>query len=188
LFAGVVLPADVMSALVEVQRALGMRALPFRFERAEKLHITVRFIGATAEDRVAPIVEALRSAAGMAPLHEVTLAESGAFPSVARPGVVWIGLSGAVDALVRLERCVDESLREIGIPGEQRNYHPHITIARVNRPASGETRRAMSVAIEELAAPPPLRIPVERVVLFESVAAEGGTRYVIVDSLPLGRN
>ncbi|WP_447972643.1 RNA 2',3'-cyclic phosphodiesterase [Nitrospira sp. Kam-Ns4a] len=99
--------------------------------RPESIHVTLKFLGEIEEGRVAAIGEALeRIAASLAPFA-VEVGGLGVFPDARAPRVVWLGLSGQVDALVRLAAEVDAALHALGFPREDRPFAPHLTLARV---------------------------------------------------------
>jgi 2'-5' RNA ligase len=59
----------------------------------------------------------------------------GAFPSIARPKVIWLGIN-ADDALPRLVKAVNAVTEELGYPSERRPFSAHITLGRVKSYAS----------------------------------------------------
>lgn len=58
----------------------------------------------------------------------------GAFPSVNRPRVVWLGIDGDTDALISLQAEIDTGFQEYGFKKEDRPFQPHLTLARVKEP------------------------------------------------------
>ena len=139
-----------------LRRALDVRAME-RFMRGgrvqglslvppDNLHVTVRFLGDVDEERIPEITEALRAAVAPIATGAIRLQDFGAFPTPQRPSVVWCGVAG--DVLAPLEHAVTAALTPLGFPPEQREYHPHVTVARVRE---ARTRRVIS---ERLAAAP----------------------------------
>src|SRR5690606_29803955 len=95
----------------------------------------------------------------------------GAFPSLRRANVLWIGVTGDPD-LALLQREIEPALSRLGFPREQRPFRPHITIGRLR---SGER----PLDIERLASLVDFqaRVTVESVELMQSVMTPGGSRY-----------
>jgi len=56
----------------------------------------------------------------------------GAFPTWARPRVLWVGVSGDGGALSLLQHGVQEQLVQLGFRAEERGFTPHLTLGRVN--------------------------------------------------------
>ena len=98
------------------------------------MHLTVRFIGATDEERLVALQRALVPAFET-PRFTLTVEGTGAFPPKGPPRVVWAGLEDGRDQLLALERELTGRLSTIGIPPEDRPYSPHLTLARVRDPA-----------------------------------------------------
>lgn len=95
-----------------------------RWTPEEQIHLTLQFLGrispadvAQIQARLAPLPRLLRlSAEGV-----------GGFPSVRRPGVIWVGLAGNVQQLEQLQADVENATRR----KEERPFRPHLTIGRV---------------------------------------------------------
>jgi 2'-5' RNA ligase len=105
------------------------RDLPVRWVHDDGLHITLKFFGDIEPAHAAPIGSALEAtAAKFAPLC-LQLRGFGAFPSLRRANVLWIGIE-AEPRLLALHRDLESALFAIGYPRDQRPFRPHITIAR----------------------------------------------------------
>lgn len=92
----------------------------------DAMHITLRFIGESPEGNLKRIISSLERISH--PQFEISLAGLGAFPSPARPNVLWVGCHS--DSLATLAQSVDASLSATGIKKESRPFSPHLTIAR----------------------------------------------------------
>ena len=89
------------------------------------IHLTVKFLGNVDRDRLDPIVAALTGALGEAGAFDATIRGLGAFPSLARPRVIWAGVTEGAGAMVEAARRVDEALAAVGFPREARPFSPH---------------------------------------------------------------
>jgi 2'-5' RNA ligase len=100
-----------------------------RLTRRENWHITVAFLGEVATARV-PVAAAVMQevAAGLVPLR-LHVAGGGTFGGRRDP-ILWAGIGGEVDALRRLARLLQRSLRRARLPVDERPPRPHLTIAR----------------------------------------------------------
>ncbi len=176
------LDGGVHEALARVQAELRQRPLPsLRWVRPDAIHLTLKFLGETAADKVPAIEAALRQAlAGLSPLR-VELGPLGTFGG-RRPRVLWIGVAGDVDRLKDLQARVERALRSLGFPREERPYSPHLTLARV--PPSG----AIGPALEEALAavpPPQAAMDVREVSLMLSRLGPAGAAYERLAAFPL---
>lgn len=103
-----------------------------RFLRAESAHLTLVFLGETAENRLPALCSALEKAAQVAPF-EFMLSGLGAFPSASRARVLWAGVGAGSERLGSLAGAMRRALAGL-IQLEEREYVPHITVCRFRRP------------------------------------------------------
>lgn len=185
LFVAIEIPETWRRVAVETAEALHARLGPepgLRFTAAERLHLTLRFLGEVD----AAVEPELRAQLG----REVTrvevpleLAEVGTFGSRSRPTVVWLGLGGDLAGLAGVRGAVDRAAVASGLEVDARPLRPHITLARVDRRAPAEQRRAISDAVGALARPPGSPFVASEVVLVRSYLGRGA-RYEVLMRCP----
>src|SRR5712692_8548467 len=90
-------------------------------------HLTLRFIGETAEDVAADIDNALSRL--QARRFTLQIAGTGAFGGD-KPRSLWVGVERSPD-LVALRYKIEQALIRAGLPPELRKYAPHVTLARL---------------------------------------------------------
>jgi RNA 2',3'-cyclic 3'-phosphodiesterase len=95
----------------------------------ENLHVTLKFLGSVAPERLHALAEPLATLAAAWPTFVVTFTGVGAFPGATRPRVLWIGAHAP--ELEPLARGVDVASIVAGLAAEDRPYHPHVTLGRV---------------------------------------------------------
>ena len=118
---------DRLEPLVRELRTSGA---PLKLVATGQLHATLKFLGDTEEGFVDDIVEAIRAACRGVPPFSLSLRGTGAFPSLSRMNVVWVGLEGA-EPLGRIAALLDTGLEPLGFRRENRAWAPHATLARV---------------------------------------------------------
>lgn len=124
LFVAVDLPEESKQALADLcQGVPGVRWLP-----PDQLHLTIKFIGDVDSTMFAAIRQGL-SGEGLAPFA-CRLRGVGCFPPRGRPRVLWVGMM-AEEGLFGLQGTVENRLRTLGVPPEERKFVPHITLARL---------------------------------------------------------
>lgn len=128
------LEASVREALYEAAAPLRAAAPRLRWVPAERLHLTVKFLGDTEPAHVGPLVAALGEVAGRHRDVPLVLRGAGAFPTLRRPRVVWCGVDPD-PRLELLQHDVEEACAAVGFPVEGRAFRPHVTLARVKVPA-----------------------------------------------------
>jgi RNA 2',3'-cyclic 3'-phosphodiesterase len=95
-----------------------------RWVPPQNLHVTLKFIGSVPQEKLEPIIEALRRVRADKP---VKLNFRGMGGSSA--GVYWIAIEPC-PALEALAAHIDHSLEPLGIASENRPFNPHVTVAR----------------------------------------------------------
>jgi RNA 2',3'-cyclic 3'-phosphodiesterase len=176
--------ADLVGELrSQVEANAPKRRSAVRWVRLDGLHLTLRFLGPTSEERVAAVARSVdAAAAGRAPV-DIEIGGGGAFPSPSRPRTIWLGLIRGKDQLADLARAVDTELTTAGWEPQERPLRAHLTLAR----ADGR-REGPAVARRLIERASALRVPfrADRLVLFESVTGGGPARYVARHEARLG--
>jgi 2'-5' RNA ligase len=172
LFVGVPIVDDARREVVALLARLREREWPVRWVHDEGSHLTLKFYGEVAPERLDVIAESVRLACrGTAPLP-LRLGALGAFPSGSRPRVLWVGLD-APPELGLLQERLEETGEAIGFPPEGAPFRPHVTLGRVREgqrfPRGGLDEHQASYARAAFVA--------DRVVLYESVLTRQGPRY-----------
>jgi 2'-5' RNA ligase len=183
LFLAINLPPAVRHAIVEAAAPLREAAPTLPWVDAEKLHLTVKFLGEQPEEMATAVADAMRSVAKRNRIVDVELGGVGAFPNFRRPRVVWLGVSPE-PKLELLHHDVEAACEALGVPVEGRPFRPHLTLSRV-RPRSLD-----GVSLKQLARVARLVTYVEEVVinsidLMESELTTKGAKYHLVASHPL---
>lgn len=123
-------------ALVEVQR----RHLEAKWLRADKFHCTLVFLGHPTADTLTAM-EPVLAALGQRHRHfSLRLQGAGLFTTARAPSVLWLGVTGQIDALRSLQSDASQCLE---VP--EREYVPHVTLARARGPdAFATTEKALA--------------------------------------------
>ncbi len=143
------------------------------------MHLTVRFLGEVDEELLGPLEDALT---GEVPPVDVSLklGAGGTFGSPPRTSVVWIGVGGDLEGLRDLAQRIERAVGSAGLPSEERDFHPHLTVARVRRQARPAQRRAIARAVEALPAPAPHPFRARERALVRSQLGRSGPRYEVL--------
>jgi 2'-5' RNA ligase len=180
LFYAVALPDDARErAAVHIAslRDAVARQLKVSWERAAKMHVTLKFFGDVAAARVEQLTRAAeRVSTGHAPLS-LRLEGCGVFPSRSRPHVLWLGVADKDNKLAALQRDLEAECARENFTRETRPFHPHITIARL-RSTDANARRLASLHTERRFGP--VEFPVTEFVLMRSELGAGGSVYDVV--------
>jgi len=164
----------------ELRRELTPRVI--RWARPDQLHITLQFLGNIERSRLPDFCSAV--AAATQQQVELRVANLGCFPSALRPRVLWVGVTGQVALLQQLKLRLDEHLQPLGYEPETREYHPHITLARIG-PLKPAEREAMQQCIARLGSTDCGSWTVMAVDLMRSHLSPHGARYEVIQSFKL---
>jgi len=185
LFIAVNFPSALRREAWDASAPLRRSALPVRWVAPEALHLTLKFLGEVESPRESAVLAAMHDLAPGSRPFTLSLGGFGAFPSVERPRVVWLGCEG-VPALELLQHAVEQRMHALGFPLEGRPFRPHLTLGRVR---SGGQRRERD--------PPDLgalldgldftgAATIESLDLMESRLGPDGPRYSVRQAVPLG--
>jgi 2'-5' RNA ligase len=149
----------------------------------DQFHLTLKFLGDTQEGLVPEIVTAMREATvGLRPF-QIHVRGTGAFPSIARMNVIWVGVEGA-DPIARIADSLEAALEPLGFPRERRSWSAHVTLARVKgREDLDRARRVLEVHAKEDFG----TRTVDAVHLKKSVLSPQGALYSVVATVPFNK-
>lgn len=137
LFAALVPPPEAvehLDAFLEVRRG----AAPYRWATSEQLHVTLAFYAEVEERRLDDLAERLARTAARRIAFETAIAGGGAFPNAGRARVLWAGLDLAEPERTVLDRLAAgcrAAASRAGIVVDGQRFRPHVTVARLGRPA-----------------------------------------------------
>lgn len=103
--------------------------LPYKqWPYKEDLHITLKFLGPVEPNKLNDLINKLK---GIEQLKEfeLTVGTIGTFGNPLKPRVLWAGVE-KTDELVVLHNQVEECAERVGFAKENREYRPHITLAK----------------------------------------------------------
>jgi 2'-5' RNA ligase len=132
LFVALEIPSSVrenLAAAIQEMRSVAPRV---KWVRPENLHVTLKFLGETPSDKLAPLRAALFAVRSPRPV-ELRFHGVGFFPNDKHPRVFWAGLTSSPN-LAPLARTIDQATATLGFPLETRPFTPHLTLARFDPP------------------------------------------------------
>ncbi len=130
-FVGIRIDPEMLQRISEVQSQLQQKLRGVRWVRKENLHLTLKFLGDTPEEKVGPLVDALEPVLTAIAPFRIIGRGIGVFPDIRRARILWAGLEG--DDLARLVMEVERAVEPFGFEKEKRDFRPHLTIGRWRR-------------------------------------------------------
>lgn len=194
LFIAVPLPIAVRERVAEIISRLGSTDLPARWVDPDNAHLTLHFIGETPPEMAELLRMALGAAVSPHQPFELRTAEAGAFPSLRRPRVLWLGLWGQAYRLEALYNDIGDFLDDFGLDIDEGEFHPHITLGRIRATEGvkvGMLPEIVRAAYEELQADhltgsgTEVSLPITEVQLLRSHLEQDGPRYEMLSTYTL---
>ncbi|MEO0079245.1 MAG: RNA 2',3'-cyclic phosphodiesterase [candidate division WOR-3 bacterium] len=168
---------EQLSGLLE--RVKSRTALRVKWVRPEQMHLTLVFLGEVSPD----FLESAKAQLAKVVLEfrpiQCQLAGLGAFPSLTRARVLWVGLAQGSEELKRLQAGVSRVLEEIGYKPEKRPFSPHLTLGRLREPAAAEFIKEIPFESSPFT--------VDQLILFRSVLRPQGPEYTRLAEFRLSR-
>ncbi|HKY77555.1 MAG TPA: RNA 2',3'-cyclic phosphodiesterase [Acidimicrobiia bacterium] len=171
-------PEDVLDAVAAAVAPARSVRVGLRWEQRERYHLTLQFLGPVP--KLAPVVDGLAAAVTDRSAFSVQLGGAGAFPKPGRARVVWVGPAAGGPDLVGLAAAVAGGLRPHGYEPDRKEFHPHLTLARLKVPDNVAEVLA-AIGSEPVGEP----FTVGEVVLYQSQLSSKGPTYTVLERFPL---
>jgi len=171
-FLGVPLTEELREAIRWLQSGLKSRILDIRWSRPENLHLTLHFFGETKQENLEKIKVSVLSVKRCHRPFQVDVIGLGAFPSLRRPRVIWLGLNPQ-NQLRQLHRDCHRALQAVGLDTDSRSYSPHLTIGRAKKRTNELTTLGSDLEHRLVG-----HLPVERLILYESRLKPDGAEHI----------
>ena len=132
LFIAALIPENVLQELEEYINAIKEEIDGLKWEKPEKLHVTLKFLGNVKQAGVQEISSLIEDLVKEYSPFKTNLSELGGFPRLNNPRVLYVGLTENKQ-LTNFHLELDRGLSAIGFEREERKFVPHITIGRVKK-------------------------------------------------------
>jgi len=177
IFIAINLPDEIMNGLKANEKR--WPSLHIKWTNYANMHITLQFLGNVNRKDFNAILSAVeKTAPNIAPFH-ISIDKIVLGPDSDEPTMFWATL--IIDNnLLNLKKALDESLKSFGYFLENREFKPHITLAR----ARGNQLKGKKTNVQLKG----MRFKVESIEVMQSQLHPAGSKYKIVESFKLGNN
>jgi RNA 2',3'-cyclic 3'-phosphodiesterase len=182
LFIALNLPKKERTRIHRAARVLREAGMPVRWVDPEHYHVTLKFLGQVRKDDIPRIEQSMARAAESNRPFTTELGGFGAFPTVRRPRVLWLGV-GANPELRCLKQDIEWALGDAGFGAETRAFHPHITLGRADEAGGAGAFRGLDDLVASITFSG--EIKVHTVDLMGSRLSRAGPSYSVVSSVKL---
>lgn len=177
LFVAVKISEEIHATIAALIRELKPLDGSWKWVRTENLHVTLKFLGEIPHEKLLSIKGALGTVNCEWPVS-LKFRGLGFFPNEGRPRVLWAGME-APESLPALAAAIDVALARVGVPREEREFTPHLTLAR-NK--DGKVSEKLRSALGRHAASQLGEMSATAFHLIESKLKSTGAEYTTLDS------
>jgi 2'-5' RNA ligase len=167
------LDADVRAGIARAAERIRREArVSASWVEPDNYHITLRFLGDIDPSSTVQLKGLATEVAGECGAFSIALREIGAFPSLDRARVLWVG-GKAPEGFRTLVESLNKSLADLGFPDEPKPVVAHATIARLK----GLPDRRLGQMVEATGALALRDCTPDHVLLMQSELTPRGARY-----------
>lgn len=182
LFIALNLPKKLRTRIHRAAKPLRDEDMPVRWVDPEHYHVTLKFLGEVRRERVPGIEGGMARIAAETRAFDTGLAGFGAFPTIRRPRVIWLGV-GANPELRCLKQDLEWTLGEVGFEAETRAFHPHVTLGRADGQGGAGAFRGLDELVAAMSFEGEVRV--HTIDLMRSHLSKDGPLYSVVSSTRL---
>lgn len=135
LFVAIPIPEPIVEELKSAQLELKRTtpAAEIRWLPAKHFHLTLKFLGEVAPDRLPDLEKAMASACLGFAVMRMASTGIGFFPNAAKPRVIWAGVDDPQGRLARLAQVLENAVQSFTAETKTESFVGHITLGRVVR-------------------------------------------------------
>jgi 2'-5' RNA ligase len=155
-----------------------------RWTAIAQLHLTLQFLGYVDRKYLPDFENALAKVCSQIAPFQLGAQGVGCFPSQRKPRVLWVGLNGEVERLAQMKSALDAGFSTLGFVPEERKFHPHLTLARIEH----LKLREIETFSRQITANETTRFgawAVEKVDLMQSILSSTGPKYSLLKAFSL---
>jgi 2'-5' RNA ligase len=143
LFIAAPIPTDISRNLECIISDFKKTGADIKWMKPESIHITLKFLGETEENRLPEIISAIERLEIKKSGLEAEVKGIGFFPDKKRPRIIWAGLEENSPFLAKAVSILDSAMSTLGFESENRRFSPHLTIGRFR------SNRGLAMLIDE---------------------------------------
>ncbi len=182
-FIAIDMPAIIVDFAGKRQQALKNAGIDMKWVRPENIHLTLQCLGDVETEKIHAVQACMEKAAREVSAFSLKAKGLGVFPSLKRPKVMWMGVTGQTDFLKTLSLQISDALVNLGIPQEKRVFKGHLTIGRIKGKLDTQQLGRVISAQKEYETP---IVEVDSVCLFQSRLTPRGAIYTKLAEVSLG--
>mgnify|MGYP006279379007 FL=1 len=152
-----------------------------KWVNSEQFHITLFFLGDTDEEMIPRIRTQLGNMADQFNSFNINLSGLGVFKNINKPRVLWTGIY-QYDTMKKIKERIEEEIVALGFPAEEREFRPHLTIARLKWINDKEKLKDL---IETYKKEDFQQVKINEIIYYESILKPSGPVYKPIEKFVL---
>ncbi|MGD1041623.1 MAG: RNA 2',3'-cyclic phosphodiesterase [Sedimentisphaerales bacterium] len=192
-FIAIDIDGKIRKAIADLQKQIAskvdVKKGDLKWVEPNNIHLTLKFLGEISDEQVAEVSEIAKTVAQAHQKFNLEIESVGSFPPTgSQKGggrsakVVWVGAGKGTDALLALQKDLDDLLAQAGYPKEEREFSAHLTLCRVNHPMAGFK---MGEAIAQFSHLKLGSIAAESLCVYQSQLTPAGPTYTLLGEFKL---
>ncbi len=173
-FIALEIPEENKGQFQTIQDSLHALIPQARLTAVDKIHLTLAFIGEQPDTLKNPLISTIQKAVLDIKPFEVTPAYIDGFPDIHHPQVLWVGVKGDIDKILLIHERMEDELKYLQLPIDERRFIPHVSIAKVN---NLQIERPLEENLQKIMATNFQTIRIVSIKLFESLPYGGFHRH-----------
>jgi 2'-5' RNA ligase len=130
-FVSIEISEEIKERIEALVSRMKLMLTPIRWVEKKNLHVTLKFTGWMADEKLPELEKCVTdSIKGSAPFT-LSFAGIGAFPTLKRPRVIWVGTKDGADASRQIADKIENKMGEKGLREEEKEFTPHLTIGHI---------------------------------------------------------
>ncbi len=154
------------------------------WEKAEKLHLTLKFLGDIDSNELRNLTEAVKKTTQQFSSFKLRISQTGVFPSKRNARILWLGIDDENRNLQKINDVLETECEQKGFVKESRNFRAHLTIGRLRE--SDKSKELIDRHLNKTFAA--VKFEISEIVIYESRLQKSGSIYSIVKRQKLEEN
>lgn len=130
-FIAIEIPETIQTQLARIQGTLRNQIQKASWVKPGNIHLTLKFLGDVDPDNFESIENAIKGVTIRHRSFSLRIGGVGAFPNLARPRVIWAGVTVGRERVSAVAQDINLALSQCGFSLETKKFNPHLTIARL---------------------------------------------------------
>jgi 2'-5' RNA ligase len=151
------------------------------WERAEKLHLTLKFFGDVDEKQLTELTSAIEETSKQISDFKLQITKTGVFASKRNARILWLGVRGETEKLQKLNEILETECEKKRFHREKRSFKAHLTIARLREPHKSKELIERHLGNEFNSA----EFQVSKITIYESRLQKTGSIYEVIKNVEL---